>query len=41
MSKITIEDFFIKDTIDINWDFVWGLPHFREMEKTQQNLIWV
>ena len=40
MSKITIEDFFIKDTININWDFVWKLPHFCEMRNTQQNPRW-
>ena len=35
-----IDDFFVKDTIEINWNFVWGLPHFCEMRNTQQNPRW-
>ena len=35
-----LEDFFIDDTINVNWDFVWSLPHFKEMENTQQNPRW-
>lgn len=37
---MTINDFFIENTLDINWDFVWSLPHFCEMETTQQNPRW-
>lgn len=37
---MVLDDFFIKDTIEINWDFVWKLPHFCEMRNTQQNPRW-
>ena len=37
---MVLEDFFIEDTLNVNWDFVWSLPHFKEMENTQQNPRW-
>jgi putative nucleotidyltransferase with HDIG domain len=37
---MTINDFFIGDTLDINWEFVLKLPHFCDLEKTQQNPRW-
>lgn len=41
MSKINFNNFFLeRDKLDINWEYVWELPHFREMEKTQQNPRW-
>lgn len=35
-----LKDFFIGDTLVLNWDFVWALPHFKDMENTQQNPRW-
>ena len=35
-----LENFFIKESLEIDWDFVWGLPHFRDMRETQQNPRW-
>lgn len=32
-----LEDFFIDDTINVNWDFVWSLPHFCDLDKDEQN----
>ena len=41
MSKINFNNFFLeRDKLDINWEYVWELPYFREMEKTQQNPRW-
>lgn len=37
---IKIEDFFKENSFEINWDFVLTLPHFCEMDKTQQNPRW-
>ena len=37
---MTVSDFFIGNTLDINWDFVLTLPHFCDLEKTQQNPRW-
>ena len=37
---IDLKDFFIGDTLVLDWDFVWTLPHFKDMENTQQNPRW-
>ena len=37
---MTKNDFFIGDTLNINWDFVLTLPYFKEFETTQQNPRW-
>lgn len=35
-----LENFFIEDSLEIDWDFVWGLHHFKNMRETQQNPRW-
>lgn len=38
---MTINDFFISDnSYQIDWEFVWNLPHFCEMKNTQQSPRW-
>ena len=37
---MVLDNFFIKESLEINWDFVWTLPHFKDMENTQQNPRW-
>lgn len=40
LTGVTIKDFFIGDTLNINWGFVLDLPYFRDMDKTEQNPRW-
>ena len=35
-----INDFFIEKSLELNWEFILNLPHFKEMENTQQNPRW-
>lgn len=37
---MTLNDFFIGDTLTLNWDYIWTLPYFCEMDKTEQNPRW-
>ena len=37
---MTLNDFFIGDTLTLNWDYIWTLPHFCDMHKTEQNPRW-
>lgn len=35
-----LKDFFIGESFELNWDFILELPHFCDMENTQQNPRW-
>jgi len=39
-NNMVLEDFFIDNTLNLNWDFILKLPHFRDMENTMQNPRW-